>query len=198
MPVLVAKYLFMQITWPSFVTEQFRVEVEIEPRNQVDFDWNDVLGRAHSCRHPTSDSCVLQQHIKYTIFANVWQLDIVSREEVYYLARVMKISDFDPEWLGANMVLSGCPDFSISAWLQIINVTKLVVDMQNYLRQQILINIECDLPGHSKSFKQYAKGRRGVTAWVERPGQLAFWEIDCAYINLSSVFGIRMVKFISN
>ena len=33
--------------------------------------------------------------------------------------------------------------------------------------------IEKDEPGHGKAFKAAAKGRRGVTAWVEREGRLS-------------------------
>jgi MOSC domain-containing protein YiiM len=32
--------------------------------------------------------------------------------------------------------------------------------------------IDTDAPGLGKSFKSIAKGRRGVTAWVEREGAL--------------------------
>ena len=103
------------------------------------------------------------------------QLSIVSREEIDQIARAMKIPKFNPEWVGANIVLSGCPDFlhiPPSSRLQATNGTTLVVDMQNYPCHQIGITIERDLPRLGKSFKQYAKGRRGVTVWVERPGQL--------------------------
>ena len=33
--------------------------------------------------------------------------------------------------------------------------------------------IEAEAPGHGKAFKAAAQNRRGVTAWVERPGSLA-------------------------
>jgi len=32
--------------------------------------------------------------------------------------------------------------------------------------------IEAEKPGHGKRFKKAAEGRRGVTAWVERPGEI--------------------------
>ena len=74
------------------------------------------------------------------------------------------------------LVVSGCLDFSYippSSRLQANNGTTLIVDTQNYPCHQIGMTIERDLPGHGKSFMQHAKGRRGVTAWTERPGQLA-------------------------
>ena len=64
MPALVAKDLFLQITWLGIVTERSGVEVETEPRKSLDLDWNGVLGGAHSGRHRASDSRVLQQHKK--------------------------------------------------------------------------------------------------------------------------------------
>jgi hypothetical protein len=36
--------------------------------------------------------------------------------------------------------------------------------------------IESARPGHGKRFKEVAEGRRGVTAWVERPGVLRLGE----------------------
>ena len=39
------------------------------------------------------------------------------------------------------------------------------------------MTIERDLPGQGKSFKAHAKGKRGVTAWVERPGELDLGDV---------------------
>ena len=78
--------------------------------------------------------------------------------------------------LGLTLVFSGCLDFScVLAFSrrQADNGTNIIVDMQNYPCHQTGMTIERDLPGHGKYFKQYARGRRGVTAWVERLGQLA-------------------------
>ena len=44
--------------------------------------------------------------------------------------------------------------------------------MQNHPCHQIGKTIDLDLPGKGQEFTHHAKGRRGITAWVERPGQL--------------------------
>ena len=175
MPALVATEVFAKITWVGVVPERRGAEVETECRSEIDLDWDGVVGGAHSGSNRASDSRVTQQHKRNTQIANVRQLSIVSEEEIAGIARAMNIAQFDPEWLGANLVVSGCPDFSHippSSRFQSENGTTLIVDMQNYPCHQIAMTIERDLPGQGKSFKQHAKGRRGLTAWVERPGQL--------------------------
>ena len=176
MPALVATDVFIQITWVGVVTARHTTEIETESRAKIDLDWDGVIGGAYNSRIRGSDSRVLQQHRPNTKIANVRQLSIVSKEDIDHIAHAMGIPQFNPEWLGANLVVAGCRDFSYippSSRLQADNGTTLIVDMQNYPCHQIGVTIERDLPGHGKSFKQHAKGRRGVTAWVERPGQLA-------------------------
>jgi hypothetical protein len=77
------------------------------------------------------------------------------------------------------MVLSGIPDFTHvppSSRLQGPSGLTLTIDMEN--RPCVLPGreIEADAPGHGKAFKAAAAGRRGVTAWVERPGAVALGE----------------------
>ena len=158
------------------VTARHTTEIQTESRATIDLDWDGVIGGAYNSRSRSSDSRVLQQHRPDTQIANVRQLSIVSQEDIDHIAHAMGISQFNPEWLGANLVVAGCCDFSYippSSRLQADNGTTLIVDMQNYPCHQTGMTIERDLPGHGKYFKQYARGRRGVTAWVERPGQLA-------------------------
>jgi len=123
---------------------------------------------------------VLQQHPRGTDIINVRQLSIVSQEEIDQIARDMGLAQLNPQWLGATMVVSGCRDFSHippSSRLQAQQGTTLVVDMQNHPCHQVGMTIERDLPGQGKSFKAHAKGKRGVTAWVERPGDLALGDV---------------------
>lgn len=111
-----------------------------------------------------------------TQIANVRQISIVSQEDIERIALAMGISEFNPQLLGPNLVVTGCNDFAYvpsSSRLQSDHVTTLIVDMKNYFCHQIGMTIECDLPKHGKAFKQYAKVRRGITAWVERPEKLA-------------------------
>ena len=46
-------------------------------------------------------------------------------------------TQLNPEWLGANVVVTGCNDFLFiptSSWLQADNGATLIVDIQNYPR----------------------------------------------------------------
>ena len=81
----------------------------------------------------------------------------------------------DPGLLGANVVVNGVPDFTHvppSSRLQGPSMVTLVVDMENLPCVLPGREIEAEEPGHGKAFKGAAEGRRGVTAWVERPGDL--------------------------
>jgi len=110
-----------------------------------------------------------------TEIRNVRQLSILSREELSEITAEIGLDEMDPGLLGANLILEGIPDFTHvppSARLQAPNGTTLTIDMEN--RPCVLPGreIEHQAPGHGAAFKQAAKGRRGVTAWVERPGRL--------------------------
>ena len=59
-----------------------------------------------------------------------------------------------------------------SSRLQMSDGTTLTVDMENQPCHLPAPVIDEDAPGHGRAFKQAAKGRRGVTAWVEREGNL--------------------------
>lgn len=175
MPALAPTEYTCEIVWLGCVTERKSLEVDTEVREDLSVDWDGVDGGAHSGRTRKSDSRVKSQHAMGTDIANVRQISIVSQEEIDQISAYLKIDDFDPAWLGANIVVKGLSDFSHvppSSRLQAANKTTLIIDMQNQPCTQISKTIERDKPGHGKAFKDAAKGKRGVTAWVERPGLL--------------------------
>jgi hypothetical protein len=142
----------------------------------------DFAGDAGARHHGTErPSCVRVSNLytKGTIIRNVRQLSILSAEELALIAGEIGLDDLDPALLGASMVLSGIPDFTHvppSSRLQGPSGLTLTIDMEN--RPCVLPGreIEADAPGHGKAFKAAAAGRRGVTAWVERPGAVALGE----------------------
>jgi MOSC domain-containing protein YiiM len=175
MTALVATEYSAQIVWLGVITQRKSVELQTEARSFIKIDWNGVLGSGHSGRTRFSDVRVSQQHDKGTEISNVRQLSIVSQEDIEQISAGMCMGQFDPSWLGANLVVSGLPDFSHlppSSRLQSANGTTLIVDMQNHPCHQIGKTIDLDFPGKGRDFTHHAKGRRGITAWVERPGQL--------------------------
>lgn len=122
-------------------------------------------------------SCVRVKNLypQGTEIRNVRQLSVLSAEEIEATAKEMGLDRLDPSFLGVSVVLRGIPDFTHvppSSRLQIADGLTITIDMEN--RPCVLPGreIDADLPGHGAAFKPAAKGRRGVTAWVERPGQI--------------------------
>ncbi len=106
---------------------------------------------------------------------NVRQLTVVSVEELADIAARLAIADVKAEWLGANMVVSGIPDFTLlppSTRLQFPSGATIVVDMENYPCSQIAKVIDEHHPGTGFKVVEAAMHKRGVTAWVECQGEV--------------------------
>lgn len=134
-----------------------------------------VAGERHEGEN--RPSCVRMRNLypQGTEIRNVRQLSVLSEEEVQATATEMGLETLDPSYLGVSILLRGIPDFTHvppSARLQGPDGATITVDMEN--RPCVIPGreVEADLPGHGAAFKSSAKGRRGVTAWVERPGTL--------------------------
>lgn len=126
----------------------------------------------------TRASCVRvkQQHPQGTEIRNTRQLSILSAEELAQIAAEIDLAEIDPLLLGASIVIEGIPDFTFvppGSRLQAENGATIVVDVENGPCNFPAREIEKDAPGHGKGFKAAARGKRGVTAWVEREGQLS-------------------------
>lgn len=131
----------------------------------------------HAGRTRPSCSRVKDQHPKGTEIANVRQLSIVSSEELALIAQGCGLPKLDPVFLGATLVVEGIPDLTHlppSSRFQGPDGTTLVIDMENRPCHLPAREIEKDHTGLGRRFKAAAKGKRGVTAWVERPGTLRF------------------------
>ncbi|MFZ5965283.1 MOSC domain-containing protein [Thalassococcus sp. BH17M4-6] len=175
MPALKPTTFSATIRWLGQVPETGE-GIRSVPVQALELDWDGAVGERH--RGATRPSCsrMLQQYPRGTEIRNVRQLAIASVEEMADIAARMGLDKIAPEWLGASMVIEGLPDFSHlppSSRLQGPDGVMLTVDIQNRPCQLPAREIERAHPGHGKHFKPAAQGRRGVTAWVERPGRLA-------------------------
>ena len=135
-----------------------------------------IIGEAHS--GATRPSCVRVSMLypKGTEIRNTRQLSILSAEENAEIAASIGLTQLDPSWLGASIVIAGLPDLThipSGSRLQTEAGTTLTVDLENAPCNWPAKEIEMDRPDHGKAFKSAAKGRRGITAWVERPGVLS-------------------------
>ena len=132
-------------------------------------------GEAHS--GVTRPSCVrvTSQWPQGTEIRNVRQLSVMAQEEIDLIAAACGLPQLDPALLGCSIVVAGISDFTHvppSSRLQAPDGTTIVVDMENRPCNLPSREIEVDHPTHGKPFKVAAKGKRGVTAWVEREGIL--------------------------
>lgn len=179
MPALKPTKFTAEIVWLG------RVPVEGDslpsaPEASLQLGFDGVAGERHSGLTRPSCSRVLGQHPRHTEIANVRQLSILSQEELDEIAARMGMTELSPHYMGASIVIKGLPDFTHvppSSRLQAENGTTLVIDMEN--RPCVLPGreIEKDHEGFGARLKPAAEDRRGVTAWVERPGQLSVGDI---------------------
>lgn len=173
MPALKKTDYVATISWLGTVPS--RAGLRAVQADTLALDWDGPIGEKHGGRTRPSCSRVTSQHTRGTEIANVRQVSIMSQEELDAIAQGMGLDQISPEWLGATVVVQGIPDFSFvppSSRLQAENGTTLIIDMNNRPCIYPAKEIEADKPGFGAKFKPAAKGRRGVTAWVERPGTL--------------------------
>lgn len=132
-------------------------------------------GDCHAGLTRKSDSRTLQTYKRNTDIRNVRQVTILSVEELEETAQALGIPAIDPSWFGANMVVSGIADFTLllpSTRLQFPSGATLVVDMENLPCSQIAEVVARHHPDVQFKVVPAAMHKRGVTAWVEREGEM--------------------------
>ena len=175
MPALKPTEFYGTITWLGHMTERKEAAIDGVAVEALSLGFAGIEGVPYGGRTRASCSRVVSQHPRGTEIANVRQLSVISAEELAQMAAVMGLARLEPAWLGATVVIEGIPDLSHippSSRLQSEAGTTLVVDMENRPCHQPGLTIARHHGDKGKGFKAAAKGRRGVTAWVERPGSL--------------------------
>lgn len=175
MSCLVKSQYIGTITWLGRVSAP-EYNIRSEALNTAEANFEGILGESHS--GATRPSCVrvTMLHPKSTEIRNTRQLSVLSAEENAEIASGIGLEQLDPSWLGASIVIAGIPDLTHippGSRLQTGAGTTLTADLENAPCNWPAKEIETDHPGHGKAFKSVAKGRRGITAWVERPGRLS-------------------------
>lgn len=176
MPVLIPTAFKARVVWlgAQFQPVERKV-IHSTPLDELRLSFAGPEGEVHGGLTRPSCSRVTAQYPKGTEIRNVRQLTIVSAEEMAEVAAKMGLARFDCAWAGASVVLDGIPDLTHlppSSRLQGPDGVSLVIDMLNEPCQQVAATIA--KAGHEQAarFLSAAKGRRGVTAWVEREGSL--------------------------
>ena len=174
MPALIPTDHYATITWLGVVPDR-AAALKAQPRESLNLSFAGPEGEDHGGLTRPSCSRVLSQHPRDTVIRNTRQMCVMSAEEIAAIAAAMGIASLDPVYMGATMVIEGISDFTHvppSSRLQGPSGATIVIDMENRPCTLPSREIEADMPGLGKAFKPAAKGRRGVTAWVEREGIL--------------------------
>ncbi len=175
MPALIQTDHYATVEWLGTVPHRDDKPIVGHAADRLEFTFGGPVGEFHAGETRESCSRVKAQYPIGTIIRNTRQVCILCADELDAIAAELGLKALDPAWLGATVVLRGIPDLSHvppSARLQSTGGLTLTVDMQNRPCQFPAMTIEAAAPGHGKRFKSVAEGRRGVTAWVERPGGL--------------------------
>lgn len=175
MPALEALDIAGEITWIGATADR-AASLRSTPLDRAELTFAGLPGEAHAGETRPSCSRVAHLYRRGTEIRNTRQLSVVSEEDLAEIAARMGLDRLDPALIGASLVLRGIPDFSHlppSTRLQVPSGATFVVDMENRPCHLPAAVIDEAIPGMGKAFKTAAKGRRGITAWVERPGTIA-------------------------
>lgn len=163
-----------RVVWLGHVADR-AAALASAPLSDMALTFAGPAGEAHGGLTRPSCSRVLALHPRDTPIANTRQLSVLSAEDLALIAADMGLPGLDPALVGASLVVEGIPDFTHlppSSRLQGPDGATLVVDLENLPCTLPARPIETAHPGFGVRFKAAAKGRRGVTAWVEREGVL--------------------------
>ncbi len=142
----------------------------------LDLTFAGPVGDCHTGLTRLSDIRTLPLYRRDVPIRNVRQMTIVSEEELGHVAGELGVPEIKAEWIGANMVVTGIPDFTLlppSTRLQFSSGATLVVDMENLPCSQIAAVVGRHYPDAQFKLVAVATHKRGVTAWVEREGKIA-------------------------
>lgn len=184
MPALMPTPFCGTVTWLGRVIDS-GATLRAETLSAAELKFTGIDGECHGGL--TRPACVRTkaQYPKGTEIRNVRQLSVLSVEELAQIAGEMGLSEMDPAWMGASLVIEGIPDFSHvppSSRLQFQSGASIAIDMENRPCICPGREIEKDRPGFGPAFKPAAKNRRGVTAWVEREGPVALGDTVTLHI----------------
>lgn len=174
MPALKKTEIIAEVVWLGLVPDRAAALSSVAVP-QAQLTYAGIPGEAHGGLTRPSCSRVISQHPRGTDIRNVRQLCVMSAEELALIAADCGVDHLDPAYAGASLVVRGIPDFTHlppSSRLQFPDGSVIVIDMENQPCHLPAKAINADHPGAGDRFKAAAKGRRGVTAWVEREGHV--------------------------
>ena len=178
MPILMPTAIEGRVTG-LYVNNSRDADLESNALDRVTATYAGFEGEDHGGLTRPSCSRVKLQYKPGTEIRNTRQISILSREELDAVAAEMDLDMIAPEWVGANLILEGIPALTQmppSSRLVFEGGASLVVDMENGPCRFAAEQINQHRPGKGLRFAKVADGRRGVTAWVEKVGEIALGE----------------------
>ncbi len=178
MPILMPTNIVGRVVG-LFVNSDRNSDLESSARERISASYAGFEGEDHGGLTRPSCSRVKLQYKRGTEIRNTRQISILGQEELDAVAQEMRIDRINPEWIGANLILEGVPSLTQippSSRLIFEGGASLVVDMENGPCRFAAEQIERHRPGKGMRFAKIADGRRGVTAWVEKTGDIALGE----------------------
>lgn len=133
-----------------------------------------------------------------TQMRNERQVSIVARDELGAAATEMGLTTIDPAWIGANISLADVPMLSMlpaSTLLFFEGGVTIKVDFQNgpckiagaAIAEAVGRKGDTEL---ALAFPKAAKRRRGVVAWVEKPGTITMGEAVRVQLPEQWIYGL--------
>ncbi|MEM9370582.1 MAG: sulfurase [Pseudomonadota bacterium] len=178
MTLLTPTDFYATVTWLGTVADS-EADISAVPASEVSVGWEGFEGDCHSGLTRSACVRVKRQYKARTEIRNTRQISIVSDEELTEVATRLGLERLDPAWLGASMSIRGVPDFTLvppNTRIIFESGLSLTIDTENAPCKYPAEVIEAHHPGHGKAFPAKARGKRGVTAWVEHPGLLSIGE----------------------
>ncbi|MEL6278308.1 MAG: MOSC domain-containing protein [Pseudomonadota bacterium] len=185
MPILTPTELEGTVRWLGLNRDR-AASLESEAVEQVTVDYGGFVGESHGGLTRPSCSRVKLQYPKGTEIKNARQITILSTEEIGEISKDMGLpSPIRPEWIGANMILQGVPQLTQlppGSRLIFENGTSIAVDMENGPCKFPAEIIEQHHPGKGLAFPKHAMGKRGITAWIEREGEIKLGDVCVLHV----------------
>jgi hypothetical protein len=163
-----------EVVWLGRVTDRAETLASTAARS-LELDFDGILGEHHAGLTRRSCTRVKRQYPVGTEIRNTRQVSLVSEEELSQVAQAMGLPRLQPDWLGANVALKGIPQLTQlppASRLIFEDGCALVVDTENTPCRHPAALLEEFFPGAGLSFPKHARSRRGIVAWVERPGRI--------------------------
>ena len=154
---------------------------------QVEATFEGLIGEKHSGFTRPADSRT-PYYTRGTPIRNTRQVSILSAEEMQQAAANLGIPEILPEWIGANLLLSGIPRLSplpSNTRLIFASGAVLLVTAENHPCKLAgrTIATQVGRPELGELYPKAAAGLRGVVAVVELPGLIC--EGDTVTVEIS-------------